>query len=265
MIIRPKIYGLCSGAKRSLELAIKQDKNTVIYKELLHNKEIIKFLDDNGIKTVNTIPKDKKVLIRAHGEPKSTYDYLIDNNIEYIDATCPNVLKVQEIINKHYKDGFNIIIIGKKDHPEVIAHNGWCNNTAVIVETKEDIPLINKKTLIVCQTTTSKELANNLMNLMECEYTKVINTICNAQLLIQEEAIKLSKNVDLMIVVGGTNSSNTKELFRLCSNITNAVMISDIEEAKTLKINNDTIVGITGGASTPITLIDKIADIIENK
>lgn len=279
MIYYPKIYGTCAGANKAIETAYKlkkenTNKNIYIYKEILHNPYIIKELEKDNIKCIDdlkTLTKDDILIIRAHGEPKETYDYLEENNIEYYDATCTNVLKVHNIAIEKQKNGYKVIIVGKKTHPEVIGTNGWINNEGIIIETKDDYKNLNKndKYFIVCQTTVSHKKLQELLNYMNennISY-EVESTICNAQKLIQTSSIALAEQMDIMFVIGGKESSNTKELYNLCNEVTKTYYFSDIKDffnfIKKEKYTLNTKIGFTGGASTPKEQIKEYANLLE--
>lgn len=279
MIYYPKIYGTCAGANKAIEAAYKlkkenTNKNIYIYKEILHNPYIIKELEKDNIKCIDDLKiltKDDILIIRAHGEPKETYDYLEENNIEYYDATCTNVLKVHNIAIEKQKNGYKVIIVGKKTHPEVIGTNGWINNEGIIIETKDDYKNLNKndKYFIVCQTTVSHKKLQELLNYMNennISY-EVENTICNAQKLIQTSSIALAEQMDIMFVIGGKESSNTKELYNLCNEVTKTYYFSDIKDffnfIKKEKYTLNTKIGFTGGASTPKEQIKEYANLLE--
>lgn len=279
MIYYPKIYGTCAGANKAIETAYKlkkenTNKNIYIYKEILHNPYIIKELEKDNIKCIDDLKiltKDDILIIRAHGEPKETYDYLEENNIEYYDATCTNVLKVHNIAIEKQKNGYKVIIVGKKTHPEVIGTNGWINNEGIIIETENDYKDLNKsdKYFIVCQTTVSHKKLQELLNYMNennISY-EVENTICNAQKLIQTSSIALAEQMDIMFVIGGKESSNTKELYNLCNEVTKTYYFSDIKDffdfIKKEKYTLNTKIGFTGGASTPKEQIKEYANLLE--
>lgn len=279
MIYYPKIYGTCAGANKAIEVAYKlkkenTKKNIYIYKEILHNPYIIKELEKDDIKCIDDLSlltKNDILIIRAHGEPKETYDYLEKNNIEYYDATCTNVLKVHNIAIDKQNNGYKIIIVGKKTHPEVIGTNGWINNEGIIIEKKDDYKELNKndKYFIVCQTTVSHKILQELLNYMNennISY-EIENTICNAQKLIQTSSITLAEQMDIMFVIGGKESSNTKELFNLCNEVTKTYYFSDIREffnfIKKEKYTLNTKIGFTGGASTPKDQIKEYANLLE--
>ena len=279
MIYYPKVYGTCAGANKAIETAYKlkkenKDKNIYIYKEILHNPYIIKELLKDGIKCIDdlSILNEKDILIiRAHGEAKETYDYLDSHNIEYYDATCTNVLKVHNIATQKQENGYKIIIVGKKTHPEVIGTNGWINNEGIIIENKDDYKNLNnnEKYFIVCQTTVSHKKLQELLNYMNennINY-EVENTICNAQKLIQTSSVALAEQMDIMFVIGGKESSNTKELYNLCNEVTKTYYFSDIKDffnfIKKEKYNLNTKIGFTGGASTPKEQIREYANLLE--
>lgn len=279
MIYYPKVYGTCAGANKAIETAYKlkkenKDKNIYIYKEILHNPYIINELLKDGIKCIDdlSILNEKDILIiRAHGEAKETYDYLDSHNIEYYDATCTNVLKVHNIATQKQENGYKIIIVGKKTHPEVIGTNGWINNEGIIIEDKDDYKNLNnnEKYFIVCQTTVSHKKLQELLNYMNennINY-EVENTICNAQKLIQTSSIALAEQMDIMFVIGGKESSNTKELYNLCNEVTKTYYFSDIKDffnfIKKEKYNLNTKIGFTGGASTPKEQIKEYANLLE--
>ena len=176
---------------------------------------------------------------------------------------------MQRLINEHYVYGFNIVILGKKNHPEVIGENGWCDNKAIIIENKEDINKITEDNLfIVVQTTYNEALALEIVEEIKSKFDEVkfVNTICNAQKLNQEHAMKLAKDMDYMIVIGGKKSSNTKELYKSCESICKSYLVSSKEELKEIlkEIDLNLKIGITAGASTPGFQVEEYIEIIKN-
>ncbi len=279
MIYYPKIFGLCTGASRAIKMAYKLkeefNKPIYIYKEILHNEYLINKLKDDNIITIynlNDLKKDDILLLRAHGETKETYKYLEKNNINYYDATCFNVSKIHSLIEEKTKENYKIIIVGKKDHPEVIGSLGWTND-GIVIYSNEDYNLLNKneKYYVVSQTTISEDKFLNLIKyLKDNNYNfDFDNTICNYQKKIQTSSLELAKNMDLMIIIGGKNSSNTKELFNVCSKACNSYFFSDINEFKDFisnkNINKNKKIGFTGGASTPKEEIYRYANLLDNK
>lgn len=274
MIYIPKICGTCKGATKALnmvydvyekELTKENPKQIYIYKEILHNAKVIEEFSNLGIETIETldgITENDIVIIRAHGEPKETYDYLEKNNIEYYDATCPNVSKIHKNVLDKYNAGYEIIIVGKSNHPEVIGTNGWCNNEGVIIKDEDDFIKIgnNPKKFITCQTTFNK----NKFNILESKIKEIYegmeiiidNSICSAVEKICESSVEIAKKCDLMFVIGGENSSNTNEIYKKVNEHTESYKFSDISKFYKFIISEDisshTNIGITGGASTPI-------------
>jgi len=275
MIYIPKVCGTCKGATKALnivydvyekELLKEEPKKIYIYKEILHNPKVIEELNGLGIETIESledINSNDIVIIRAHGEGREVIDYLETNDIEYYDATCSNVSKIHKLVNEKYNEGYEIIIIGKSNHPEVIGTNGWCENNAIIIEDESDLDKINSNNLkkyIICQTTFNKEkfekLTNSIKEIFESSEIIVEKSLCNAVSSICKSSIETAKKSDLMFVIGGQNSSNTKELFDEVSKYTKAYMFSNINDfydfIKKENLNTELNIGITGGASTPI-------------
>lgn len=278
MIYFPKIYGTCYGANNAINMAIKvkkenKDKKVFIYKEILHNNYVVNELKKLGIEIIETLDNLKKgdiVVIRAHGEAKSTFDYLDSHNITYYDATCINVKRIHDIVLEKQKD-YKIIIVGKKNHPEVIATNGWVNNEAIIIENEEDYSQLNTNTnyFLVSQTTIGLDKVNKLKKYMDNNNInyKYTDTICNYQKLIQTSSVELASHMNIMIVIGGKNSSNTKELFNECSKVCKSYFFSEIEEfyefIKTQKFKLSDKIGFTGGASTMKEQILEYSNLLE--
>ena len=178
----------------------------------------IECIDDLSI-----LNKEDVVLIRAHGEGIDTYKYLEDKGIKYVDATCPNVSKVHDIIKEKYDDGYSIVIIGKKTHPEVIGDCGWCNNEAFVIENEDDVITLNnpkKNILIVAQTTINEDYFFKIANIIKEKFShynvEVKNTVCLAQKQIQSNSVLTSEKCDYTFIIGGKNSSNTNELYKKC-------------------------------------------------
>ncbi len=278
---------LCFGASRALSLAqekLAEGKRVVLFKQILHNKRTTgKLLGAGAVQKDNLdeITSGDCVVIRAHGERKDTFDYLKGKGIEYADGTCPNVKAINLLVNGKNAEGYKIIIVGKygknggKMHPEVAGTAGWCDNP-IFVEDEEDIiaiPLDYSKYFLVVQTTFSCEKANALIqkakdyleqNGKQFEFR---NTTCGAQKRINESSEKLAKNVDCMIVVGGKNSSNTKELFNNLSGKIKSFLVEGLDDVRVLvqqgELKNFEKIGLTGGASTVREELDEIKEYLE--
>lgn len=263
-----EVCGLCYGSNNAISKtreALCDNKNVVLYKEILHNQNVINELKNKGAiikEHIENLNENDYVIIRAHGEKESTFSHLKSKHISYLDCTCPNVKAIHLLVKKKQQEGYKIIIIGKKSHPEVIATSGWCNNP-IIIENENDfnkLILKHPKYYLVCQTTFSKDKAElfitkilNILNDKKKEFDYK-NTICNAQKNINESSIKLANDMDIMIVIGGKNSSNSIELFNNVSKVKTTYFIHDPNEVLDLVKNNlikrGQKIGITAGAST---------------
>jgi len=274
MIYTPKIYGTCMGSARAIKLASEAcSGNTYMYKEILHNKDIIKSLEDKGIKYVNDIkdiPDGSTVILRAHGEGKDTYKYFENHNIRIVDTTCVKVIKIHEIINSK-NDTHTILIVGKKGHAEAEGSLGWADN-GVLIENVSDINMlkdVKDNILIIAQTTINEELFKDVCNKVKEKYKdkniEIVNSICNAQEFIQSSSIEIAKKVKIMFVLGGQNSSNTKELYNKCNKYTKSFLISNKQDflklLSTISVDKKTDVGFTAGASTPKEKVKEYIDI----
>jgi 4-hydroxy-3-methylbut-2-enyl diphosphate reductase len=229
------------------------------------------------IEDLEKIDKNTIVILRTHGESKKTYEFLEKNKIEYYDATCKKVADIHKTISEKYNQNYDIVIIGNKNddnslHAEVEGSNGWCDGNAIIISHEAEIKNIcfkNKKALIICQSTYNTNQAVRIAELLKKEYADIsfefINSICNIQSIIQRESVNLAKNCDYMIVLGGKNSSNTKELYNKCSSVCQSYHCQDLKEVITIvkNISDSSKIGITGGASTPKYVIENCKDMID--
>jgi len=265
-----KTAGFCFGVDRAIKKLDNAVKciNSPIYTlgPIIHNNQMIQKYDSQNVKIINDLSQvenNSTVVIRSHGVAKSLYDQMGQKNINIIDATCPYVKKVQNIVNEYCMKGYKIIIIGDENHPEVIGVNGWCNNSAIIINNKNNIPIIKMydKICVVAQTTIIESLFSDIVSEIQkchCEI-KVFNTICSATEERQEEAKLLAKNSDVMIVVGGYDSSNTKKLTEICKVYCDKVIhIETASEIDTKIFKDCKSVGITAGASTPAWIIKEV-------
>lgn len=278
-IIQAKSAGFCYGVKRAVELSkevkeIHPDKNVYILGELIHNAQAIKMLEELGIKTVNEIPIDKNgiCIIRTHGVPPEIVKEIQNSGCEVIDATCPDVKKVQQKASELSKNGYQVIIIGKAEHPEVIGIKAYADShskiPAIVISKPEEVETFREnlksaeKIGIVVQTTQKIDLLNKILAEIT-PFSKeivVFNTICSATKNRQKEAVKLAQDADLMIVAGGRNSANTTHLAEILSEITQTIHIETADELE----NYDNLlkqcqnIGITAGASTPKEIIERI-------
>ncbi|HEY8419567.1 MAG TPA: bifunctional 4-hydroxy-3-methylbut-2-enyl diphosphate reductase/30S ribosomal protein S1 [Clostridia bacterium] len=262
-VIVAKNIGFCFGVERAVNAAKKHAFEGICsLGPVIHNRAVVEDLERKGLKTVENIAEitSSKVLIRSHGAAKAVYDELKNRGIEIIDATCPYVKKIHKIVHKYYSQGYQIVIAGKKNHSEVIGINGWCDNTAIIINSHEDIPYIESdKICVVAQTTFSVkeyEIISQYFNNLNQKSVVVFNTICYTTSERQEEAVELSRKCDCMLVIGCSDSSNTNKLLDICrQNCPNAFLIEKLEDLKIIFPNLFGLVGIIAGASTPGELI----------
>ena len=269
-IITAKSAGFCFGVNRAIEACyneIEKGGRIVTYGPLIHNKNVNKGLENKGVKSVDTLDgcEGATVIIRSHGVGKAVYDELERRNIHYVDGTCPFVKKIHNIVRKKRDEGYEVIIIGDGKHPEVIGINGWCDNSAITVDNVDDAQKLilddEKKYAVVVQTTFRENKFYDILKILKEKSEKITeeNTICSATEERQTEAVKISQNVDKMLVIGDKGSSNTQKLYEICrKNCRNTYYIETIED---LVLNNckfNDKIGITAGASTPPAIIKEV-------
>ncbi len=271
-----KTAGFCYGVKRAVDEAYKLsdgDRKYATLGELIHNSFVVSDLEKKGIKayeSVSDIPKDTTVILRTHGVSKTVIDEIEKRGLEYIDLTCPFVAKIHKIVREHFEKGYKIVIIGDAQHPEVRGINGWCNNEAFITyDVGQDFSDFSgeEKVCIVAQTTINRkifgEIVQNIKN--TCQDAIVFDTICSATRDRQSEAESLSSESDVMFVVGGKHSSNTKKLFEICTgNCPETYLIETYEDIPHGLYKNKRI-GITAGASTPGCIIEEVFTTMDEK
>ena len=264
-IILAKSAGFCFGVKLAVDCVYEKSKQEKIYTygPIIHNKNVVKDLEKQGVEILENLDRDidGKVIIRSHGVPPSVYNILKEKEIEYIDCTCPFVKKIHKIVSEKYSEGNEIIIVGNKEHPEIIGINGFCNNTGIIVNSIEEFNELElnreKQYILVSQTTFDTTKFFLLMQIVEkIENITVFNTICSATNDRQKEAIEIAQNVDYMIVLGDTLSSNTQKLFEISKKYCkNTFLCERIQDLQLNIFSNNVKIGITAGASTPPAII----------
>ncbi len=291
-IIVAEHAGFCFGVDRAVKIVynvLNEGKKAVTYGEIIHNRDVTDELAAKGARIVNTPEElaeitDETVVIRSHGAGKDIFKLLEEKGIQYCDGTCPFVKRIQKIVEEKSSDGFDIIIIGDKNHPEVRGIASYCNNMAEICA--NDIQLVDyfkknnknlkKKVAIVAQTTYNISKWDKCVHIAAeaCPDAEVINTICSAAAERQNSAERLAKIADLTVVVGGKHSSNTVKLAEICGkyckacvHVENAGEL-DFEYIKGLIRNNTRekfIVGITAGASAPAHIIKEVTNQMSEK
>ncbi|NCA67203.1 MAG: 4-hydroxy-3-methylbut-2-enyl diphosphate reductase [Clostridia bacterium] len=260
--------GFCTGVNRAIRLATSEiNKPVYILGELIHNERVLKSFAEQGILTINLEEALKltsgTVIIRAHGISPQVRAKLNETALKIVDATCPNVLKIHEIVKKGVKQGSKIIIIGNGKHPEVIGINGCADGEAIIIE-DENLPSFEGANSYICvvQTTFNEKQYNIIINKLKNNIKLLVNynTICYTTKVRQSEAEMLSLQCDAMFVIGSKISSNTCKLYELCGrNCKNTYLIENIEDLTkvTNKIGIQKL-GITTGASTPKELVMEV-------
>ena len=277
-ILLGKTAGFCMGIKNAIKMT---DENLKKYNkleclgDLLHNNQVLEKLKARGLKVIDSIDEAKeKVIIRAHGVTKETYEMAEKRNVELIDCTCPKVLKVHELAEKLSKKNSYIVVIGEKTHPETLGTFSFVKNGEIIEDIeqlKTRINQLNQKENIEVFTQTTynlakfKELENYLKENIKTKIN-IHNNICNATELRQKETEKISKEVDFMIIIGGPKSSNTHKLYEISKkNCKNAIKIETVKELYNINFENINKVGVMAGASTPDESINDVVNYLKER
>ena len=260
-VISGKYGGFCFGVKRAVAESEKLKPKSYILGEIIHNETVINSLKDKGIVVLDSLDsinlsKEDTILVRTHGEAKHIFDKLNQTEANVIDCTCPFVKDIQRIVQEHYQKGYTIVIIGNPLHPEIIGINGWCDNSAYIVNSAEEIQAIDSNKLcIVVQTTYSEEKFDKIIKNFVVKDAKIVDifkTICYTTTKRQKEAENIAKRCDAVLVIGGKKSNNTDKLFDICKKYCkNVYRLTNPAEFNYDTIKNYNIVGIVLGASTP--------------
>lgn len=271
-IILAKSAGFCFGVQRAVNTVyelIGEDK-IYTYGPIIHNEEVVSDLEHKGVKVIGDSSQledddSAKVVIRSHGVSKQVYDDIEKKHAHIVDATCPFVLKIHNIVKRQSEAGAQIVIIGNENHPEVQGIMGWCVNTPVVIDTAEKAENLrldcDKNVCIVSQTTFNYNKFKELVEILEKKSydVSVLNTICNATKERQTEAQSIAETVDAMIVIGDKHSSNTQKLFEICRKAcNNTYYIQTLGDLDLNQLGSVETVGITAGASTPNNIIEEV-------
>lgn len=280
-----KTAGFCFGVDRAVNLVnelIAQNKKVCTLGPIIHNPQLVEKLKNQGVVIINEpkeVPEGYTVVIRSHGVKKEVYDYFRENNIDFVDATCPFVAKIHKLVEKHSKDGATVFIAGNKNHPEVEGIMGHCYSTPYAFSSAMEFdeflknnPEISEKSIILVAQTTFQvfewEKCKEILK-KHCTNPIIFDTICIATDKRQHEAELLSKKSDLMIVIGGRESSNTNKLCEVCAKYAQTVHIEKAEELNPQLLKDKEYIGVTAGASTPSYIIKEVqntmSEILENK
>jgi len=269
-----KTAGFCFGVQRAVDTVyeqIKEKKGPIYtYGPIVHNEMVVQDLEEKGVRVLNSIEElmnleEGTVIIRAHGVGRNIYELLEGKGIELVDATCPFVRKIHRIVEKEGASGRKILIVGNDKHPEVEGIRGWCSTQSYVVESIEEARnfTINadEKLCVVSQTTFNYNKFKDLVEIISKKGYDIIvlNTICSATEERQTEARQIASEVDAMIVIGGSHSSNTQKLFEICKNeCENTYYIQSLEDLELKTSQSIRCVGITAGASTPNKIIEEV-------
>ena len=273
-IVLAQSAGFCYGVRRAVELAEEtaaKGEPCVMLGSIIHNQDMIDHLARQGMATISTVeevPAGSAVIIRSHGESRAVHRALEDKGAVILNATCPNVTHIHKIVSQAEEKGRVPVIVGTPDHPEVMAIAGWCDHPVVVSGEEElskwlekspenrDLPLT-----FVSQTTSTRKIWDSTVKKAkkECTNTEFFDTICGATSKRQEEAIRLARESDAMVVIGDRKSSNTKRLAELCREVcSNVQLIERAEDLDISALSTAHQVGITAGASTPAWIIKEV-------
>jgi len=264
-------YGFCFGVKRAIKIA-EENKNAATYGPLIHNSKEIARLDKDFkvglVEDFNTFKPGDKAIVRTHGIVKDELVQLKENGIEVVDATCPFVTKPQEIAQEMSEKGYDVVIFGDETHPEIKGVKSYATNGATVVTNAEELEGLrfNERIALIAQTTRKVEDYMTVANYLIPRYkeVRVFNTICNATFENQDAVRKLSKEADVMIIIGGKNSSNTKQLFNISyENCHNSYHVEDENELNAEWFRDKKHCGVTAGASTPGWIIQNVINSIK--
>ena len=273
--------GFCFGVKRAVDtvydLLAKENHKVYTLGPIIHNEQVVEDLASQGVQVIehpDEIAKEDRsqaiLVIRSHGVPESVIHTLKEKKIPFEDATCPFVKKIHKTVAEYSEKGYEIVIIGSAKHPEVQGILGWAKNGGTVVESKEDALLFKpskgeKPICVVAQTTFNYKKFQELVEIFSKKGYDIIvaNTICSATEERQKEASELAAKADVMIVIGGTHSSNTRKLYELCkSECENTYYIQTLADLQLELPNSVELVGITAGASTPNKIIEEVQNYV---
>ncbi|MBO5113699.1 MAG: 4-hydroxy-3-methylbut-2-enyl diphosphate reductase [Lachnospiraceae bacterium] len=276
-VILAESAGFCFGVKRAVEKVYEQaaiGKKIYTFGPIIHNEEVVKDLENKGVTVIETEEEltsltEGTVVIRSHGVSKHICDLIAQSGLECVDATCPFVKRIHNIVEKESASGKKIIIIGNAGHPEVEGIMGWSHTPASVIESAEEAENFNcKKDEMLCIVSQTTFNYNKFKDLVEIFQKKgynvnVVNTICNATEERQTQAREIAARVDAMIVIGGKHSSNTRKLYEICKEkCANTYFIQTLDDLHLELPETAALVGITAGASTPNNIIEEVQNYV---
>ena len=265
-------YGFCFGVKRAIKIA-ENAKDAVTIGPIIHNNDEINRLNKNfNVKTlegISEIDGEKKAIIRTHGITKGDLAELKKSDIKVIDATCPFVTKPQQICEKMSKEGYDIVIFGDEKHPEIKGVKSYAVGKVFVVLEESELEGVKlaQKVAVISQTTRKVEKFMQIVNylMLRVKEVRVFNTICNATFENQEAVKNLAVRADVMVVVGGKNSSNTKQLYLISKTACeDSYLVENELELERAWFEGKKLCGVSAGASTPDWIIQKVVDKLES-
>lgn len=279
-----KTAGFCFGVKRAVatvyeEIKNGKDKQEIIYTygPIIHNEQVVSDLENKGVRVIHGKEDLKSitegtVIIRSHGVDRETYDMIRSQGLKLVDATCPFVKKIHRTVEEKSREGYDIIIIGNEDHPEVQGIKGWSESDTYIMNTEEEAEKFSifpgKKLCVVAQTTFNYKKFKDIVDIFSKKSydIDVMNTICNATEERQTEAGTIARQSDAMLVIGGKHSSNTQKLYEICrKECENTYFIQTLDDLDLKQLQSFRSVGITAGASTPNNIIKEVQSYVRNE
>jgi len=274
-VVLAKNAGFCMGVRRAVETTLgmvqKGEADIATFGPLIHNPQVLKLLEAQGVKILEEIPAQATgaIIIRAHGIPPEEKKKLEATGARVEDATCPRVLKVQAIIARYKKDGYSTVIIGDREHAEVEGLMGYAGNSGQVVNSAADVAALclDGPYIIVSQTTQDEYLFERLKEAILQKYPdgEVFNTICDSTHKRQAEVRQLCQEVDALVVVGGKTSANTKRLGEIAESLGCPVfMVESEQDLEPQALQGYGRVGVTAGASTPNWVINRIVEVLRN-
>ena len=276
-VILAESAGFCFGVKRAVDTVYEQTesgKEIYTYGPIIHNEEVVKDLEKRGVKVLENDREleqleEGTVIIRSHGVAKEINRRIEEKGLECIDATCPFVKRIHKVVEKESQAGKQIVIIGNPGHPEVEGIMGWSETPAIVIESEEEAQKFTcpegKEICLVSQTTFNYNKFQELVEIIQEKgyNVSVVNTICNATEERQTEAKRIASQVDAMIVIGGTHSSNTRKLYEICrKECERTYFIQTLDDLQLDFPNSVLRVGITAGASTPNNIIEEVQNYV---
>ncbi len=272
-VILAEKAGFCMGVRRAVDTCLtlaEKEKDISTFGPLIHNPQVLEHLRQKGVRILEQIPEsiNGKVVIRAHGVPPQQKERLAGAGADVRDATCPRVQKVQAVIRKYAGQGYDTVIIGDKNHAEVVGLMGFAGSGVFVVSASDDLEGIAPSSpfIVVSQTTQDEETFLKLSGLIKECYPDclIFNTICDSTHKRQDEVLSLGGKVDAIVVVGGRGSANTRRLGELARGMGKPVFLVESEhELDPAALAGFASVGVTAGASTPSWVIEKVVKALE--